>query len=136
MKLTLRRFLSANNATLGVLTGLSMPLYVLEDAWRGNRRGVSCIPAGSYNVVPHGWEPQSPVKFKNTWRLLSVPGRTGILIHAGNNHADTEGCLLVGMGMLVSQLSSSVTDSRIAIELMRKEVVRREFELTITDEVN
>jgi hypothetical protein len=133
MKLTLRRILSANNATLGILSGLPKPLYVLEDSWRNNQRSVSCIPAGTYRVTPHGWDTGSPVKYKQTWRLLNVPNRTGILIHAGNTHKDTEGCLLVGMGMQVSQLASLVTDSRIAIDFMRKEIGEGSFILEIVD---
>ncbi|UDF30134.1 UNVERIFIED_ORG: DUF5675 family protein [Roseateles sp. XES5] len=38
--------------------------------------------------------------------MQAVPNRTGILIHGGNAHKDTEGYLLVGMGFIVSQLVS------------------------------
>lgn len=134
MKLTLRRSLNANDATIGVLSGLSKQLYVLEDAWRANQKSVSCIPAGVYKVVPHGWDTGATVKYKQVWRLLNVAGRTGILIHAGNTHKDTEGCLLVGMGLLISQLSSSVTDSRLAIDYLRREIGELGFTLEIVDD--
>lgn len=133
MHLTLRRILSQNNATLGILSGLPKPLYVLEDAWRNNQPNVSCIPAGIYRVSPHGWDTGSPVKYKQTWRLLNVPQRTGILIHAGNTHKDTEGCLLVGMGIQISQTASSVNDSRIAIDYLRKEIGEKSFVLEVVD---
>lgn len=129
--LHVRRFLTANGATLGLLTGLSKPIYTLEDEWRGNQRQVSCIPTGSYQAVPHGWEPGSPVKFKQVWRLLNVPGRSDILIHVGNSHKDTLGCLLVGLGMQVTQTQSLISDSRLAIELMRREIGKRGFTLVI-----
>ncbi len=130
-ELHLKRFLTANGASLGLLTGLSRPLYVLEDEWRDNRARESCIPTGTYRCVPHGWEPSSPFKYKNTWQLLNVPNRTAILIHAGNTHKDTQGCLLVGMGMIVSQLSSAVTDSRMALDFLRQEIGQQAFLLTI-----
>ena len=50
------------------------------------------IPEGTYNLL---WSP-SPRLHHFTPRLVGVPDRTGILIHAGNKIEDTEGCILVG----------------------------------------
>lgn len=78
--------------------GLFTALHTAEDDWRGNARGVSCIPAGVYVLARtiyyrHGYE---------TFEVTDVPGRSRILIHPGNTEEDTDGCILVGMrrGML------------------------------------
>lgn len=63
----------------------------LELPWLNNQVQKSCIPAGKYQVVTRF----SP-KFKNHFHLLDVPGRTWILIHAGNYYTDILGCILVG----------------------------------------
>lgn len=50
------------------------------------------IAAGGYMVINY-----PSARFKRTLPLLlGVPGRAGILIHAGNVPADSAGCLLVG----------------------------------------
>lgn len=50
------------------------------------------IEAGEYKVVNY-----PSARFKRMLPLLmGVPGRAGILIHAGNVPADSAGCLLVG----------------------------------------
>lgn len=131
MHLILKRGLTTNGAVLGILTGLSKTLYTLEDQWRGNQRGVSCIPAGTYEVRPHGWDEGSSVRFKEVWQLQNVPGRSAILIHAGNYHSNTEGCILPGLGLVVSQTQSMVTESREAIKLMRKEIGEQPFTISI-----
>lgn len=133
MHLTLTRILQTPTTTLGVLQGVSRTLYSLEDAWKNNQRQISCIPAGTYRCVPHGWEPNSPLKFKQVWRLLDVKGRDAILIHAGNSHKDTLGCILPGLGMQVGPTFAVISDSRMAIELMRREIGPREFMLTIKE---
>jgi len=133
--LILRRFLVANNSTLGILTGLDKTIYILEDEWKNNARNISCIPPGTYEAVPHGWDAGSPVRFKQTWRLLGVPNRSAILVHGGNTKDDTEGCLLVGMGFIVSQLASRTTDSQIALGYMRNKIGEKGFTLKIIDSV-
>jgi hypothetical protein len=62
-----------------------------EEDWRNNAPKVSCIVAGSYichRVV-------SP-KFGDVFEIANVPGRSAILIHAGNTEEDVEGCVLLG----------------------------------------
>ncbi len=49
------------------------------------------VKAGTYTLVKHVGK-----KYKNHFRLVGVPGRTGIVIHVGNDQHDTEGCLLPG----------------------------------------
>lgn len=90
--------------------------YTLEEPWRDNQKGVSCIPPGVYQVVRHGWEPDATTHFKRVWRLLSVPGREAILIHAGNTLADTEGCILVGM----TPAPGGVGQSQAAVNMLRQ----------------
>ncbi|QCL83919.1 hypothetical protein CFBP5875_04705 [Agrobacterium pusense] len=131
MELRLERKIAANNAVIGVLTGLSVPIYTLEDAWRNNAPNVSCIPPATYKVKPHGWEENTPFKYKRVWQLQNVPGRSAILIHSGNKHQDTQGCILVGLGLQISQTQSMVNDSKLALEILRKEIGERFFTIVI-----
>ncbi|MBZ9674562.1 DUF5675 family protein [Mesorhizobium sp. ES1-1] len=133
MNLTLTRFLTLNGATIGRLTGLSRTLYVLEHQWNANKVGVSCIPVGAYKCVPHGWEPASKVTKPKTWEVENVPGRKDILLHIGNYLANTQGCLLVGLGFSVTDRLSMVTSSAFAIELMRQEIGPAPFTITVRD---
>lgn len=59
----------------------------------------TAIPEGTYKLA---WE-MSPRLGVFTPRLLDVPGRDGILIHAGNLITDTEGCILVGTGWAIDK---------------------------------
>ena len=61
--------------------------------------------------------------------VLDVPRRTAILFHAGNTHQDTHGCILVGR----SVHGEKVSESRDAIELMRRTIGEKDFDLQITD---
>jgi hypothetical protein len=130
-QVSLLRYADTGIATLGVLKAGRCLLYTLEDSWRDNRKGVSCIPAGTYKCIPHGWEPESPVKMKQTWEITDVPGRSAILIHAGNRDTDTEGCVLVGLGVCSGVLASSVA----ALDVLRKMIGPNPFTLTITKQL-
>lgn len=53
------------------------------------------IPRGTYPVVL-SWSP----KFQQTLpEVCNVPGRYAIRIHAGNRAEESEGCILVGVGV-------------------------------------
>lgn len=125
--LTLTRLTDDGQTTLGVLRigdGVGHPLiHTLEDTWKNNANQVSCIPPGTYTCVPH-----TGAKFKNVWRLLNTAPRVAILIHAGNTHLDTHGCILVGLGVT----GTRITQSRAALDYMRKVLgTRNSFTLKI-----
>lgn len=113
--LSLVRVATSDKGTFGVLTQDGLPLCVTcEDPWNDNKRGVSCIPAGEYDVHRHNWERSNNYKYKQCWHVVAVPGRSAILIHAGNTIQDTRGCILVGnrygtLGDLPAVLSSRDT---------------------------
>ena len=74
----------------------------LELPWLNNAPQVSCIPVGTYKVIPR----TSP-KYGNHLHVTGVSGRDLILIHWGNYAAsankktgtpDIKGCILVGYG--------------------------------------
>lgn len=62
----------------------------LERPWKDNERNISCIPPGLYKVI------KTTHKSLPAFRVLDVPGRSGILIHIGNFIHQSEGCILPG----------------------------------------
>ena len=98
-------------ATFGVLCINEAPEFVtLEDAWRDNERLVSCIPKGKYVIKRH----KSP-KFGECFKVQNVPDRSDILIHAGNTHIDTHGCILLGLMFGTVGTNSAILSSRAAV---------------------
>lgn len=120
--LTLQRVAMTVKGAYGVLVHDGQPLCVtLENPWHGNQRNISCIPPGQYTCVRH-----HGAKYKNVWRLENVPGRTAILIHAGNTVRDTQGCILVGTSFYSGGISQSVN----ALDKLRL-ILRDTFTLTV-----
>jgi hypothetical protein len=110
--LRLIRVAEFNDATLGVFLIDGRPLFVtLEDKWRDNERQVSCIPKGRYKIVSH----VSP-RFGKCYKVADVPNRTDILIHAGNTHKDTHGCILLGLMYGSISSDAAILSSRVAID--------------------
>lgn len=74
----------------------------MELAWKDNRKSISCIPEGEYQVTK---EPPIPPKDPSGrrerpywhFRIHNVPGRSGILIHKITYVKDLKGCIGVGM---------------------------------------
>lgn len=98
MKAILTRIFKDKKQTLGEISVEDLTLFTLElpdlndDGIEGNETRKSCIPDGTYPVFAH----TSP-KFGKCFWVKEVPGRSAILIHPGNYHWHTLGCILVGM---------------------------------------
>jgi hypothetical protein len=125
MRLTLTRMASANGATVGTLTDADGEhlCYTLEDVVREvpgvpvcnwKVKGRTAIPRGTYRVV----FVTSPRFGPNTLSLRDVPGFEAIRMHAGNTAADTEGCILLGLGATESGTLTGGT-SRPALEKVK-----------------
>jgi hypothetical protein len=118
---TLGRLLLFNGITpVATFTTLELP-------WRDNKRNISRIPAGEYDVVPH-----KSMRHGDCYAIKHVHGRDGILIHVLNFPYQTEGC--VGIGMDFSDVDGDkrldIINSRMALnELKRK--APNGFKLTV-----
>jgi hypothetical protein len=65
--------------------------YTLELPWRDNQKSISCIPEGTYPIVP-----RRSNRFRDHLHVLDVPNRTYILIHEANFVNQLRGCIAVG----------------------------------------
>lgn len=119
---TLSREPSTDEGTFGTLTFDSgLQFKTVECPWKDNHPRISCIPPGTYNVVPH----VSPSKGK-CFMVEDVPGRSEILFHVGNWAGDTDkglrsdslGCILVGDSFAVINGQKGVSGSRNALSQM------------------
>lgn len=128
----LQRAWSDRRATLGMIKILGVhhnPLFTLENPIRAvptdNR-----IPEGGYYCRPF-----SGAKFKDVYEVKNVPGRTAILIHAGNFEKDTSGCILIGCGA-GTQVNGEpmILESQKALNIFRSIIGQQDFLLRIEGE--
>jgi hypothetical protein len=68
-----------------------MKFYTMELPWRENRRRVSRIPPGVYDM-----EKRFSKRYNWHFHITDVENRSLILMHHGNYHYQTEGCILPG----------------------------------------
>lgn len=119
MKIKVSRFQLDADVTLGKLSINDVfRCYTCEDTVRAPEApkvfGQTAIPAGVYNVeITH-----SPHFGRDLPLLDAVPNFSGVRIHPGNTAADTEGCILVGRGLL----PKGVSESRAAFEPLFAEI--------------
>ena len=128
MDAILERFAYHPEATLGKLVIMDPVFYVAERPWRGNKKNVSCVPAGEY--ICNRYKSR---KFGETFMLQDVPGRTYILFHAGNYpEKDSKGCLLIGEKIMEGK--PAVSSSKKALKRFYKILEgAQSFGLKITD---
>ena len=135
MDITLKRFMSTDNGTFGVLEYNCTKFYTVEKPWNMNLPYASCVPSGKYFLVPH-----KSNKYGDT--LCLVNNDTGVthfeqadskrfacLIHVANYASDVEGC--IGLGD--RKVDNMVTNSRQSIIDFYNDVDPNEYHnITIT----
>ena len=133
MKLELLRTYDNGVQTEGVLYVINdigtiiFKCYTLELPYKDNKKRISCIEQGTYQVIKHN----SP-KFGKCFWLQNVENRSEILIHRGNYHFDVFGCILVGDG-LVDLNKDGNLDVTNSVKVMNKllELLPNKFEMEI-----
>ena len=119
VQVTLTREHSLETCTLGILRiktqNLVWTCRTLELPWRNNQKSVSCIPKGRYMC-----KRVKSNKFGDTFQVCDVPGRVGILFHAGNYPKDTHGCILLGVYCIEQGGSPFLDASKAAMKQFRQ----------------
>ena len=137
IKLIISRFLSLDKQTLSTFKiehknsrEIFLKGYILELPDKDNKRRISRIPAGKYKCVKRFSE-----KYKHHFHVLDVPDRDYILIHSGNYHTHTKGCLLPGSGItdINNDGYQDVVNSKSTMKKMN-ELLPKEFYLEIEEE--
>jgi hypothetical protein len=136
------RFARNLGATYGALAIGDTPVCVsIEPPWRENERDVSCIPGGPlacpvvYQCVRglHRLEGGEPFE---TFEVIGVPGRSGILFHRGNIVRETRGCIIVGEAFNPVLGQPGVTDSGHAFaEFMSLFRLTDRFQLSVIEAI-
>jgi len=139
-RITLQRFIH-DKVTFGKLTLEWLPehqdIYTIELPWKDNHKSISCIPQGIYNCRPY-----NSAKYRDVWKLLSVPNREAILIHSGNfacdvklqvgsHTSDTEGCILIVFG--IEENVPMITHSKAARDYLREALGSDNFSIEVKD---
>lgn len=146
--LTLVRDYRDARCTLGKFTAGILVLDTLERPWVPSdlnlcgTKGVSCVPAGDYQLVPHNSDAHL-----NVWALVNpklgvyhwdadVPpscalARTTVLIHAANFPEELRGCIAVGKLRSKTRGAWWIGRSRDALADLRFALVARD-DLTLS----
>jgi hypothetical protein len=138
MKIAVDRFAKKEGYTIGrmYIDGVYF-CDTLEDTVRdlgengeGKVMHQTAIPAGTYRITLE----LSPSKKRLLPYLHSVPFFTGILIHRGNDKADTSGCILVGENKVVGKvISSAPYEERLVKKMQAAANIGEHIAITITN---
>lgn len=148
MSMVLARFAQHTSCVLGWLASGDLRLATLERPWLPNPLGpggqsfVSCVPEGSYEVLPHD-TPRYPLTYALVNHSLGVYylpkhvptgqawGRTAILIHAGTTVSDVVGCIAVGRAHSAGGGPHSLDETAWALAQLREHLGRNRSTLQI-----
>ena len=84
--------------------------------------GHTAIPYGEYEVIVN----YSP-KFKRELpRLLNVPHFEGVLIHRGNTHKDSSGCILIGENVKKGMVLNSTKYECELLKILKEVQIKKE----------
>jgi len=126
----LTRIDSSEQGTVGELVAGDFRCFTMEPPWKDNRPNLSSIPDGVYPCIWH----RSP-RYGWGYAVTKVPGRSAILIHAGNIVQNTRGCILPGarIGRLPGRAAAqlAVLISRPTVRRFADHQKRQPFQLEI-----
>jgi len=120
--------------------------YGIEQPWADNKPYESCIPAGSYMLLPfqsskygstyHFHNPHLGVtKFKDTSSSYLGHNRYACLIHSANWARQLQGCLGLGMELVKGKDEYMVTRSRDQVnDFIAKMANEKNIQVIITNE--
>ena len=125
------RFVVTDDYSLGDCYGIDedcnkRPLAKsLERGWRDNKKRISCVPDGIYNLKLE-WSN----KFKrDLWELYGVKNRSECKFHAANFWRQLNGCIALGNAHkhIDDDGDLDVTSSRIAMKRLHSFLKGQEF---------
>ncbi len=129
LELTLIRFNTGDSGTPGMLFANGDFFgHTVEDVVRKGKKvqGVTAIPVGRYEVVVN----MSPRFKRRMTEIVGVTNFTGVRLHGGNDHRDSEGCPLVARSKLGKQTIGGVVYDKIFGSL------EKEITLLVQNEMN
>jgi hypothetical protein len=123
--LTVLRYIDDGETTLGLIfLRNKFFAYTLEDTHRDEKlKGKTRISSGIYTI---GYSPVDPaysritrdyLRIYSPWftkhlHIQNVPNFEGIYIHVGNNHENTDGCILIADGVSAASQQKMLQHSR------------------------
>lgn len=124
----LKRYGSTPLGTFGKLEAGGKEFATLERPWMGNRRFVSCVPLGKYELLWRETTTPVPMVYRGyTWYLYNEgvgfvdeleKHRYNCCIHIGNTTTDVSGCIAIGVDYGTVRSRWGVIHSRTAMELL------------------
>ena len=133
MRIHVNRFVSDNATTLSTIkANNNFICFGLEDQYRTGQKvlGETRIPEGIYKIKLRtigGFHSRYSKVFDNMHKgmleLVDVPNFKYVLIHMGNTHEDTAGCLLTGTTADSTNGKMRVNNSKRAYIKLYKHVV-------------
>lgn len=130
-------------STVGKLQAGSAHFYTIEQPWNNNEQDKSCIPKGSYELIPytspvHGetyclHNPLLNVYAPPIVQTLPQGARTYCEIHSANFARELKGCIALGVSADVwldpttNDMTPVVTQSRLALQEFLKVISTRVY---------
>lgn len=127
MNLTLVRKQYRDDGIFGEIESGALYYFTLEHSYER----IAKIPAGEYTCKRR----LSPHFGYDVFELIDVPGHDFIEIHIGNYNEDTDGCILLGLGLgHTTKNGVMLTSSKQAFAgFMKMQEDIDEFKLTVVD---
>lgn len=125
----LERLTDDGHETIGRLSVDAFLCDTMERPYLGNQHQISAIPCGKYKCV---WS-LMPSAGRNHFKIMNVPNRDGVFLHAGNKTEDTKGCPLLGYGKkdIDGDGDLDIANSRKALDDFEKLMDKEDFWLVI-----